>query len=179
MGELLIASAERGFVVVDQSGRLVHELAHGDCLALWIGGIWQTAYVGSGGYKGWYYITEQGEWGRFALGMRVQVSQLERVEQVRQEMVEQVAQEIACLCAWMTDEDLRRLRHFLAARMGLHEGEVTVLLEESFALWLRASVEGDQRRAWTFLQEYRCVCAFQCGEEYQYPEMPAWIAQLP
>ena len=57
------------YVLIGEYGMGTYVLTAGDVLELLISGRWQRAYVASGGYRGWYYITADGQSERFAVGM--------------------------------------------------------------------------------------------------------------
>lgn len=48
-------------------------LQAGDVVEAYLQGQYQPVRVASGGYKGWYYVTEAGRKERFALCMRARV----------------------------------------------------------------------------------------------------------
>ena len=67
-----IGYGSEGYTVVNQQGHEVVTLRAGDTLELFIGKGWQRVQVESGGYKGWYYVTADGQPARFALAMQIQ-----------------------------------------------------------------------------------------------------------
>ena len=71
--KLMIAAAGDYFTVVDETGVLVRVLVAGDVLELYTAEGWQVVQVCSGGYKGWYYLSQTGRPGRFALCMKVRL----------------------------------------------------------------------------------------------------------
>lgn len=66
-----IGYGSEGYTVVNQHGHEVMTLRAGDTLELFIGKGWQRVHVESGGYKGWYYVTADGQPARFALSMQI------------------------------------------------------------------------------------------------------------
>jgi hypothetical protein len=73
--KFLLAFADGHFVVVDESGSVIHVLLAGGLIELSLRGFWQVVQVQSGGYKGWYYVTASGEYGRFAVSQQVRLCQ--------------------------------------------------------------------------------------------------------
>ncbi len=66
-----IGYGSEGYTVVNQQGHKVVTLHVGDTLELFIGKGWQRVQVESGGYKGWYYVTADGQPARFAVAMQI------------------------------------------------------------------------------------------------------------
>ena len=67
-----IGYGSEGYTVVNQQGHEVVTLGVGDSLELFIGTAWQWVRVESGGYKGWYYVTADGQPARFAVAMQIE-----------------------------------------------------------------------------------------------------------
>jgi hypothetical protein len=61
------------YVLAGRQGVDDHVLAAGDVLELSTSGRCQAVRVASGGYRGWYYVTADGQRGRFALGMKARL----------------------------------------------------------------------------------------------------------
>ena len=68
-----LAFADGHFVVMNEAGAVIHTLVAGDLIEVSLCGCWQVVQVCSGGYKGWYYLTQAGRPGRFALCMKVRL----------------------------------------------------------------------------------------------------------
>jgi hypothetical protein len=62
------------YVLAGREGLDDHVLAAGDVLELITNGRRQAVCVASGGNRGWYYITADGQRGRFALCMKARLA---------------------------------------------------------------------------------------------------------
>jgi len=62
------------YVLVGEYGMGIYMLTAGDVIRLYIQGRFQPVRVESGGYRGWYYVTADGQWGRFAFGMKARLA---------------------------------------------------------------------------------------------------------
>src|SRR5579884_2525612 len=69
--ERLVGFANGHFVLL--GGEVTEVLKAGDVVEVCLQGRYQPVCVASGGYKGWYYVTEAGRKERFGLCMRARV----------------------------------------------------------------------------------------------------------
>ena len=60
-------------VLIGEYGMGRYVLAAGDVVELYTQGRFQPVRVESGGYRGWYYVTADGQRARFALGMKARL----------------------------------------------------------------------------------------------------------
>ncbi len=58
------------YILVGRESREDHVLVAGDVLALAVNGYRQACRVAHGGYRGWYYVADDGQRARFALCMK-------------------------------------------------------------------------------------------------------------
>jgi hypothetical protein len=70
----VIGYSDGRYVVVDARGLVAAALAPGARFEMWMGGEWQAVSLHSGGYRGYYYVTSNGQRGRLALCMPVRLS---------------------------------------------------------------------------------------------------------
>jgi hypothetical protein len=61
------------YVLVGQRGMGTYILTAGDVIELFIQGRYQPVRVASGGYRGWYYITADGQRARLAISMQARL----------------------------------------------------------------------------------------------------------
>ena len=62
------------YMLIGQHDGDQHYFRAGDVIEVRIGGQWQTVRMGSGGYKGWYFVIADGERVRPALCMKARLA---------------------------------------------------------------------------------------------------------
>ncbi len=118
------------YVLLGKQGQQVHQLVVGDVIEVQIGSTWHRARVESGGYKGFYYVTSQGQRGRFALCMQVR-----RIEQQVLASVVQGSPLEQLRLAWVG----RRVQSRVPLAVGYVYGVVREITERGQAMFVYMS----------------------------------------
>lgn len=117
-GKLVIGCSDGQYVVMDSYGSVVAVLAPGAVFEVWMNEQWQAVSLHSGGYRGCYYLTTNGERGRLALCMRVRLgeasassdeAQCSPLEQVRRVWMGKQAQSKVALAGGYVSGEVREV----------------------------------------------------------------------